>query len=750
MASLRVPKRRREAVSRTPASFVSSNLPLFGFGPRDALVQALRELTENSLDSGAGSVSVRLRLVPVDEGGVPALPGGWALWEIAVEDDGRGVADAALLHGVFSTTKAGGCVAAAPEAAAGAAPPATAAATAAAALGRYGVGLKAAILFAQSSVASLLRSAAGVAAELEDGGGGGGGSRTLSARARCPLLAATSLAGEQGVRAAHLGVDAADGTPREEPVAAAPTRLEGRAGGGGTAVALTFAYPAGTPASGAAAGELAAYCARLAFAPRQGATVHFSLGGCALAALLPPRGGAAPPPPADAAAAAAAVWPPPWAAPPGALRPAGAGGFTLRADGEASGDEAMHRFGLCQRAAVPPRCVARGEAAAAGGGRVVVWALLAPLAAAGGARMGGGSRAAPVHVLRFAEGVPLLRNAHACALTRGAVEGVAWAAEFGLRLEPLQRGGGSGGGEEGGGGGGGGGGGRLTARATAALLARFPAAPATCGRVDTAAVDGPGAFLAASAVEGYPDVPWEGLRLLVDARGGSTGGLSFGDLTKTHLLSCGGGGERGDGDGGRGGGGGGGDSDSSLAGAAADATLTAMRALRSQQPPGFLLPAEQQQRALLVRVYLPGVVAALEGALVRVGAGSLLAAGVARLMAAGGGGGSATLAAAVTAQLRRKLGAFAAAALGGGGGAGSAVAAAAAPALPSAAELLAIAGAVGGASSAPAAGGAAAADGGNEAWAEAEALDAWDEADAALARLRAAELRGERREARQG
>jgi hypothetical protein len=725
--------------TRAPASFVASNLHLFGFGSSDALMQAVRELTENALDSGAARVCVRLRAVPPAEGGVPLRPGGWALWEVSVEDDGRGVAAMALLHGVFSTTKAGG----------GAAAPAPGAV--APALGRYGVGLKAAILFAQGSVEALLRSEAAGAAGGGGGGGGGGGppaaggSPLLAAFARCPLLVATSRAGEPGVRAARVGVDAAGGAAREEP-AAAPARV--RAGGGGTAAALTFAFPAGTPASAAAARELLAYGARLALAPARRASVWLSLDCEALAALLPPRGGGsgsgsdpAPPrlpPPADVL---------PWQrapAPPPAAR-----ARTLLAEGEPSADPALHRFALCVRSGLPAPCVARGEARAAGGARVTVWALLTPVGAGPAGAGGGGGGGAPrglVHVLRFAEGVPLLRGAPACALTRGVTEGVAWAAQFGFSVAPLQPSGG-------------GGGRLLSARAAAALLERHPAAPAPAGGGGGGAgVDGPGAFLAAAAVAGRPGAPFEVLRLLVDARAGG-GTLHFGDLCKTHLAEGDGEGE-GEGEGGGGGGGALAGGGASLAAAAADAALAAMVALRAQQPAGALLPAEEQQRALLVKVYLPGAVAALEGAVARAGAGSLLAEGAARLAAAagggGGGGGGGGVHAALFAELRRRLGAFAAAALG--------AAAAAAPALappPPHAALLALAeasgaeaGGVGCPPRGPLAGGGGGGGGEGEgaaaAWAAAEAADEWAAADEALARQRAAEAREARRGARRG
>jgi hypothetical protein len=508
------------------------------------------------------------------------------------------------------------------------------------------------------------------------------------------------------VRAARYGLRAADGAPHVEaeapPLRRALPEPLGLLRGSGTAVSLHFALPAGTPASAAAAGEVCAYAARLALAPRRrGASVRFSLDCDALAALLAAPRAPVPRPPPPWAAAAAPGNVLPWARAPAPPAPC----VTVLALGEPTEDAALHRFALCQRTGLPAPCVARGAAEAAGGASVVVWALLTM--GGGGDGGGGGAGGAPrpcVHVLRYAEGVPLLRNAEQCALTRGVVEGVAWGAGFGFNLEPLvpQRGGG----------GGEGGGARLPARAATALLGRHPAALSAAAAAtpapDSAAVDGAGAYVAGAAVAGFPPAPWDCLRLLVDARagGGAGGALTFGDFTKTHLVE--GAGEEALAGGG-----------ATLAAAAAGAAAAAVAALRSQLPPGdAFAPAEEQQRSLLLRVYLPGVVAALEGAVARSGGASALRAGAALIAGAppGAPGQGDALPGALSALLRRKLGAFAAAALG-----------AAAP---------------GARPSPPAAGG------GSPAAAQAEADALWDAEDEMLARAAGAAARAAARAAR--
>lgn len=205
----------------------------------------------------------------------------------------------------------------------------------------------------------------------------------------------------------------------------------------------------------------------------------------------------------------------------------------------------------------------------------------------GGSGGSGGENAPPasresalIHILRFSCGVPLIKGASACALTRGASDNQIWSG-IGLTLERAARG--------------------PPSRRTIAALSGAPAAP--LARRSSVAVDAPGAFIASSSVIGFPLVPFAEARVFIDARG--TPGappLAFTDLSKTSLRL------------GR--------------GARCPAALTrvalktAFVTLRAQLPANLLEPASARHVRLLRDVYLPDIAAQLVAALSDAGEGS--------------------------------------------------------------------------------------------------------------------------------
>jgi trimeric autotransporter adhesin len=319
----------------------------------------------------------------------------------------------------------------------------------------------------------------------------------------------------------------------------------------------------------------------------------------------------------EAPAPAPAPRPPP----PSSSSPSPAPSFSLRVpaldsimhgggtDGDAPSAFCAH---LASAYAVPRSCVAHGRAGGGGGCEARVFVVLtpvqpppsrttpAPLAPSPDTVSSDllthaqrrNNTAGLVHVLRFANAVPLLASPSTCALTRGAVDAVDWA-QVGLSLVPLAGGAGLT---------------WLTARARAELIA-LPAAPAASGDGgDTVSVDAPGAYLAQSAVPDFPLVPFTCLRILIDVSGGGGAGapLPFGDLTKTHVLDQASTVDVG-----------GGDDDGggrpppppcpTVSSTVAAAVAAALQALRASLPPGLLEPSDVLQRRLLTAVYLPSI-----------------------------------------------------------------------------------------------------------------------------------------------
>jgi hypothetical protein len=558
-ALVNTPKKRVKA-DRSSESFLATNLGLVGFGQSGApLLQAVRELTENAIDAGAGRLSVRLSLAPAQR--VPPQ-GGQVVYIIEVEDNGCGISShalASLLGNVFSSTKAP---------------------CAAGSFGRYGVGVKAALLYATRSL------------------------QELGSPDATPLHIVTSTLEDDHVTSARVGLG---GEPLA-PLVACERYLKGDISLKGTLARLVLAADASTANALASGEELLAYFTRIALIPRVGgATIEVFISPEAADALgfsgSVREGGrmgllAAPTPAPVSAfplgvlsriandalengrrAAAAGVrallqGPPPPAGGDGGtsllngddadggedegggLPDAPAqGGWSLRSEGVSSarGWQERGRAQLARALRVPLSCVSVGTARGtrAASAEVRVWIALTPDAAGGdgggdgsgdGGGCGGGDGGGPappppasresalVHVLRFASSVPLLRGAGACALASGAAERAAWA-DAGLALARCApRGGGA------------------ASRRALATLRAAPAAPPRAGarHCCSARVDAPGAWTASSAIAGFPLVPFAVLRVLVDARPARGGGapLEFTDLGKSAVARSAGGAAR--------------------------------------------------------------------------------------------------------------------------------------------------------------------------------------------------------------
>lgn len=566
--------------------FLLSNPSLTGFAnPTSALVQTVRELTENALDASPTSVLVTIShyggtVAPsLDEGDQAdissSLPATESLqplpleeassstpeplgktksskrrrrdvvvsaapipWTVAVEDDGHGINlenAAALLGEVFGSTKsaASGIL---PEAIARAHVP----------VGRYGVGLKAAVLYAQThrvrpkasdaSLSTPLHSAPLFVTTLERCSGPGTGAASFRLGIRTD--------GEGGVRIVDT-----------QSVALDEGGGEGGDGEGGTAVQLSLLGD-----MGGAAAILVSYTERLRIHPppftslclqMQGAAEHLLLAGSlSVKGRRGPKQVAPAPLPGDnnvvvdvpsraqvAAVAAEAVGVDPDSPEEDADMPTE---HLQQAERDALLVYLQSLFG------VPANCVAEATAelpcgppqlsatplAGRPGLRATVTAVMTPVvmlphrggddadgAAAEDAELelcDSAAGASPhdylvaarrranasgvVHLLRFGCGTPLLSHGSACAITEGACRLVDWS-NLGISIAPFATAAAS-----------------TTADGSLSQKARrlLASAPATAAAYDTTDADLDSAFLALSAVGDDPCVPFTNLRLIVD------------------------------------------------------------------------------------------------------------------------------------------------------------------------------------------------------------------------------------------
>jgi hypothetical protein len=565
---------------RSSATFLASHLGLAGFGDTDSpLVQAVRELTENALDSHATRVRVQVTL------GKPLCSrGGCTNYLIEVEDNGCGLPSdtlETLLGSVFSSTKAGGAAGGAANGGGRGG---------GRGFGRYGIGVKAALLYASSSL------------EL------------LGIPNATPLFIATATAEATSLTSAYLGIG---GLPLSVKVI--DRRELSKEGGDddnikdlhGTFIRLSLSADAYTARARIAGDELQAYFARFALLPRAGgADIEFSLDTAASLALCCNDGNSAliVPTPArsfshianealvngrEAIAVANQSLGTGGGAAAGPNLEDISSGISINAPGieHVPGWQIKGREQLARALRVPLACVAVAAARAATTGPMVevrVWIVMTPDGSGGDGGGGGDGNAPPasresalIHILRFSCGVPLIRGASACALSRGAIDNQSIWSGIGLTLERAARG--------------------APSRRTVAALSAAPAAPLARRSV---MVDAPGAWIATSSVGGFPLVPFSEARVFIDARG--TPGappLAFTDLSKTSLRL------------GRG-------------GARCPAALTrvalksALATLRTQLPANLLEPASARHVRLLRDVYLPDIAAQLVAALSDAGEGS--------------------------------------------------------------------------------------------------------------------------------
>ena len=486
--------------------------------------------------------------------------------------------------------------------------------------GRYGVGVKAALLYASVSL------------------------EALGVRNATPLFIATATVEAKDVTSAHFGLG---GTP---PTVLVADRRElfklsdggsGEGGGDalhGTFARLNFGADAHTARARAAGEALVAYFARLALLPRAGgAYVEFSLDAAASEALgcgSLLSGGVeatvvAPSPlrvlsritnealhcgRAVVIEAAQLLGGGGGGGGNGGGGGGGAGGggggggsgaavavtsitttascISIIATGieDTPGWQTEGREQLARALRVPLACVAVAAARAKAESSLIsaevrVWIALTPergLGGGAGVASPASRECALVHILRFASGVPLLGfGAGTCALSRGAADASVWAS-IGLTLERAARG--------------------TASRRTAAALSAAPAAPTPHAR-RSVSVDAPGAWIASSAVVGFPLVPFAEARVLIDIS--SAPGAppqAFTDLAKVALRL------------GRGA--------RCPAALTRVATRSAFAALRAQLPANLLEPASVRHLRLLRDVYLPDVAAQLAAALGDAGEGS--------------------------------------------------------------------------------------------------------------------------------
>ena len=166
-----------------------------------------------------------------------------------------------------------------------------------------------------------------------------------------------------------------------------------------------------------------------------------------------------------------------------------------------------------------------------------------------------GNESGVIHIVRYANSIPLLTTSAECALTLGATDSVQWGQRFGLSLTPLfsieeitldegkkkkkkttasTKNKASSSSSEGGGGGGGGEAVKILPRKLLDCMNQHPAARVSAAfSADTSKLDAEGAYSARSCITDAVTVPFGSLRIFINVTGSS---LLFGDLKKTHIL----------------------------------------------------------------------------------------------------------------------------------------------------------------------------------------------------------------------
>ena len=196
LAALTLLTTTMSATGRSGATFLLANLGLAGFGAgQSPLFQATKEMVDNAIDAGAARIRVSVlcsrQAVPSEDEDDGEEKGAATVvarrsFTLTVEDDGCGMRIADVpdtVCRVFTTSKAAG--AGGGEATDGGDEDGTVGSGGGDSLGRHGIGLKAALLYAQST-----------------------GSRPVT-----PLCVTTTRAGDAEEHCVHLGIDAVSGVP---------------------------------------------------------------------------------------------------------------------------------------------------------------------------------------------------------------------------------------------------------------------------------------------------------------------------------------------------------------------------------------------------------------------------------------------------------------------------------------------------------------------------------------------------------
>jgi len=509
-----------------PLNFISDNLPLFGFGTTaSGNVQTVRELIENALDSRPTNLNVSV---------------GSAF--LTVEDNGNGVKDISLLTSVFHSTKTrrvgevGGSGENSLQSSLD--------------VGRYGCGLKAAMVFACRS---------GLQFPL--------------------FLASSSSSGR--FWAGQFGVDGVKSLSElEKPESA----LQGTF----AQMSLSMSYPCPEMVA-----ELFSYIQKLFLLPRPNLTIRFTIPLKTLERLLLKQLPGSPVPSSMPfhnssldiyrALSGGGVTATTGVVDPNVLCLSSA----VFSESALSGKEAIKAH-LASAFGIPLHYVAHSQR-----GAVTVWVAMTPLTAqpstsgVGKREMTAPILSRPIHILRFANGVPLLRNGRICSLRKG-FEGVDWAEEFCLALSqpaplvnPNPR--------------------SIHLKKLKATLTLHPAVPWHPSLLmcleggnflrlsdDTALLDSQELYLATSSVLNAPMPHFSSLHVLLNAEGGVKGALSFGDLSKTFLQGT------------------------PTERDATDAVRDSFQALRACEPQLFQ-SKEDLQKKILTKCYLPCIAEQLAG-----------------------------------------------------------------------------------------------------------------------------------------